>query len=259
MSRLCAEMVPRGLNTSRFLGHLSNNRTVLWLTPLFSVDYTRSIAREVAAHLVDHPGGNGRPGLPDVGWHKGREDTRGRPGHNEPLESVGRVSLEERTDSWTIQGISWLICKLVTMPLQDETSASTVRWTPTSAGFTFTLNVYPEPFKQRASSEASSLHKGGVGTHLRPDVGRATIPLHRDPWCGTHVSPEILFPLEQSGQVMHSGRGSTFTLNALIGSGRGARRSFILPNAGQDTTNHRSRRQAHSRVTQGENHPWPRW
>ncbi len=28
-------------------------------------------------------------------------------------------------------------------------------------------------------------------------------PLYRDPWCGTHVSREISYPLEQAGQVLH--------------------------------------------------------
>jgi YHS domain-containing protein len=36
-----------------------------------------------------------------------------------------------------------------------------------------------------------------------PPQSRSAIPLHRDPWCGTYVSPEISFPLEQSGQVLH--------------------------------------------------------
>ena len=27
--------------------------------------------------------------------------------------------------------------------------------------------------------------------------------LYRDPWCGTHVSPEISHTLEDSGQVLH--------------------------------------------------------
>jgi len=31
----------------------------------------------------------------------------------------------------------------------------------------------------------------------------SAIPLQRDPWCGTYVSPEISFPLEQAGQVLH--------------------------------------------------------
>jgi hypothetical protein len=180
------------------------------LTPLFSVDYTRSIAREVVAHLsVDHSGGNGRPGPRDSGWHRERKDTRGRLGHNEPLESVGRVSLEERTDSRTIQAIAW------------------------------------------------SRHMGGVGTEPRPDVGRDAIVLNLDPWCGTHVSPEILFPLEQSGKSCTGARA--LLLCWTIPAKRGARQKFIRPNARQGTTNHPSGREAHSRVTQGENHPWPRW
>jgi len=27
--------------------------------------------------------------------------------------------------------------------------------------------------------------------------------LYRDPWCGTHVSPEISFPLEEEGRRIH--------------------------------------------------------
>jgi len=29
------------------------------------------------------------------------------------------------------------------------------------------------------------------------------INLHRDPWCGTHVSPEISFTADQAGQLLH--------------------------------------------------------
>jgi YHS domain-containing protein len=36
-----------------------------------------------------------------------------------------------------------------------------------------------------------------------PEVPRAPVSLHRDPLCGTYVSPEISFPLEQPGQVLH--------------------------------------------------------
>jgi len=36
-----------------------------------------------------------------------------------------------------------------------------------------------------------------------PQGTRSAIPLHRDPWCGTYISPEISFPLEQAGQVLH--------------------------------------------------------
>ncbi len=31
----------------------------------------------------------------------------------------------------------------------------------------------------------------------------ASKPLYRDPWCGTHVSAEISYTLEQAGQVLH--------------------------------------------------------
>jgi len=37
----------------------------------------------------------------------------------------------------------------------------------------------------------------------RPDNARSAIPLHRDPQCGTYVSPEVSFPLEQAGQMLH--------------------------------------------------------
>jgi YHS domain-containing protein len=37
----------------------------------------------------------------------------------------------------------------------------------------------------------------------RRGAARKAIPLHRDPLCGTHISPEISFPLEQAGQVLH--------------------------------------------------------
>jgi YHS domain-containing protein len=29
------------------------------------------------------------------------------------------------------------------------------------------------------------------------------VKLYRDPWCGTHVSPEISYPLEQDGRRVH--------------------------------------------------------
>jgi YHS domain-containing protein len=146
-----------------FQGICSQNIRVLWLTPLFPVDYTRCIAREAAAHLsVDHSGGIGRPGS----WtrkSKRPKSTRGRLGHNGPLESVRRVSLQERIDRWTGRGMAWLVRKLVAMLLRNATPV-------------------PTP---------------------HPDVSGSAIPLHRDPWCGTYVSPEISFPLEQAGQVVH--------------------------------------------------------
>jgi YHS domain-containing protein len=36
-----------------------------------------------------------------------------------------------------------------------------------------------------------------------PRVTRNAIPLYRDPWCGTYVSPEVSFPWEQAGQKLH--------------------------------------------------------
>jgi YHS domain-containing protein len=37
----------------------------------------------------------------------------------------------------------------------------------------------------------------------RPTAERPEVALRRDPVCGTYVSPEISFTLEQSGQVHH--------------------------------------------------------
>lgn len=37
----------------------------------------------------------------------------------------------------------------------------------------------------------------------RPGAPAAPRHLFRDPWCGTHVSPEISHTLEESGQVLH--------------------------------------------------------
>ena len=88
---------------------------------------------------------------------------RGRLGHNKPLESVGRVNLLERIDRWTGRGMAWLVRKLVAM-------------------------------LARNAAPVTAQHQ---------DASRSAIPLHRDPWCGTYVSPEISFPLEQAGQVLH--------------------------------------------------------
>jgi len=37
----------------------------------------------------------------------------------------------------------------------------------------------------------------------RAEPPRGAVALQRDPWCGTFVSPEISFPLEQQGQILH--------------------------------------------------------
>jgi len=112
---------------------------------------------------VDQSGGIGRPGSGTREKIRRPESTRGRLGHNEPLESVRRVNLQERIDRWTGQGIAWLVRKLLAMLLGNTAPVSVPR----------------------------------------QDASRPAIPLHRDPWCGTYVSPEISFPLEQAGQVLH--------------------------------------------------------
>jgi YHS domain-containing protein len=91
------------------------------------------------------------------------EDTRGRLDHDEPLGSVERVNLLERMDRWVSRRLAWLIRTLIARALGN-------------------------------SGRASTRH---------PQDTRSAIPLHRDPWCGTYVSPEISFPLEQAGQVLH--------------------------------------------------------
>src|ERR1700682_1931741 len=123
--------------------------------------------------------------LTDAERGKRRKETRGRLGHDVPLESVGRVSLQERIDRWTGQGIAWLVRKLVARLLRSATPVSTYSRVPTGMGSTW------------------SPYNSGAGTRSHPDVTRSAISLHRDPWCGTHVSPEISFPLEQAGQVVH--------------------------------------------------------
>jgi YHS domain-containing protein len=41
------------------------------------------------------------------------------------------------------------------------------------------------------------------GAQAPPAPPRAPIPLERDPWCGTFVSPEISVTLEQEGRKLH--------------------------------------------------------
>jgi len=43
--------------------------------------------------------------------------------------------------------------------------------------------------------------KAGQPPHTVP--AREPRKLHRDPWCGTFVSPEISFSLEHAGQLHH--------------------------------------------------------
>ena len=84
-------------------------------------------------------------------------------GLNEPLGSVKRVSLQERIDRWVSRGLARLMRKLL----------------------------------------ARALGNTGPASVPHPKQARSAIPLHRDPWCGTYVSSEISFPLEQAGQVLH--------------------------------------------------------
>ena len=51
--------------------------------------------------------------------------------------------------------------------------------------------------------EATLLGNTAPVSAPRQDACRSAIPLHRDPCCGAYVSPEISFPLEQAGQVLH--------------------------------------------------------
>jgi len=88
---------------------------------------------------------------------------RGRPGHHRPLESIERMSLLERIDRWVSRGLASLLRKLL----------------------------------------ALSMENAGPVSARRPEEPVSAIPLHRDPWCGTYVSPEVSFPLEQAGQVLH--------------------------------------------------------
>jgi len=73
------------------------------------------------------------------------------------------VSLQDRIDRWVSQGLAWGMRKLLSRALGNAPAAAK-----------------PEPQGMRSA-----------------------VPLHRDPWCGVYVSPEISFPFEQAGQVLH--------------------------------------------------------
>jgi hypothetical protein len=144
----------------------TKNNRVLRLTPLFPVDYTRLIARSTTVHFalaVNLSRGFGPPGSSAPTRRKWLEGTRGRLGREEPLESIKRVSLQQQIDRWMGKGLTWLLRKLL----------------------------------------ARTLGTAGQTSVRRPVVTRSALALHRDPWCGTYVSPEISFPLEQSGQILH--------------------------------------------------------
>ncbi|HWX38741.1 MAG TPA: hypothetical protein VNY09_05840 [Candidatus Sulfotelmatobacter sp.] len=91
------------------------------------------------------------------------ENTSSKPGRKEPLGSVERVNLREQVDRWVSCGLAWVVRKLF----------------------------------------AHVLGNARQGSAPTPRETRSAVPLHRDPWCGTYVSSEISFPLEQSGQVLH--------------------------------------------------------
>jgi YHS domain-containing protein len=50
---------------------------------------------------------------------------------------------------------------------------------------------------------AKALGTSGAPHVPQPHETLTPVALQRDPYCGTYVSTEISFPLEQSGQVLH--------------------------------------------------------
>jgi YHS domain-containing protein len=91
------------------------------------------------------------------------KDMRGRLVQDRPLGSVERVSLQQRIDRLVSRGLAWMMRKLL----------------------------------------AQALGSSGAPPMPQPQEGLSPVALQRDPYCGTYVSPEISFPLEQSGQVLH--------------------------------------------------------
>jgi hypothetical protein len=97
-------------------------------------------------------------------WSERRpENTRGRLGHDEPLGSVERVTLQERIDRWASRALARLMQKLLARALGNARPAAA-----------------PPPRQSRSA-----------------------VALHRDPWCGTYISPEISIRLEQADEVLH--------------------------------------------------------
>ena len=81
-----------------------------------------------------------------------------------PPGSVEPVNLQQRIDRLVSRGLAWIMRKLL----------------------------------------AKALGTSGAPPVPQPQTGGAQpVALQRDPYCGTYVSPEISFPLEQSGQVLH--------------------------------------------------------
>jgi YHS domain-containing protein len=91
------------------------------------------------------------------------KNMRGRLVQDRPLGSVERVSLQQRIDRLVSRGLAWMMRKLL----------------------------------------AQALGSSGAPPTPQPQEGLSPVALQRDPYCGTYVSPEISFPLEQSGQVLH--------------------------------------------------------
>src|ERR1700693_6249933 len=63
---------------------------------------------------------------------------------------------------------------------------------------------------------SSAVRRQTSGPHRTPDAG--PIVLRRDPCCGTYVSPEISFSLQQAGQIEHF--CSAACRDRFVGSGR---------------------------------------
>jgi len=102
-------------------------------------------------------------GLPNL-FHRGEGEHARQAEPQMPPGSVERVSLQERIDRLVSRGLAWMMRKLLARALG-------------------TSSAPPVPPPQAPV--------------------QAPVALQRDPYCGTYVSPEISFPLEQSGQVLH--------------------------------------------------------
>jgi len=82
-------------------------------------------------------------------------------------------------DRWIGKGLVWIVRKLLARAFGN-------------AGSVAAPGAAPGAAPRSASGAAHG-----------PQAPQSAIPLHRDPWCGTYVSPEISFPLEQAGQKLH--------------------------------------------------------
>jgi YHS domain-containing protein len=73
------------------------------------------------------------------------------------------VNLAEQLERWASRGIAWIVRKLVSQLFRNLPRAT------------------------------------APPRRAEPKV----VALYRDPVCGTYVSPEVSFPLEQAGQQLH--------------------------------------------------------